>query len=284
MKKILSALIISLNAVLLSACSQGAFFAANLPQYFSDVTIKQNVAFGDKPIEKLDIYIPEKADDRAKPVVVFLHGGRWADGTKEDYRFVGLKMAKYGYITVIPDYSKYPDVKFPVFVEDSAKALAWTHDHISEYGGDTSKIYLLGHSSGAHIAGLVAANPEYLGAFEKDRNIIAGFAGLAGPYAFVPEEEDLKDMFGPPERYPEMRTNTFIDGKQPPMLLMHGNDDDLVSTQNAYKVQKAAAEKGGEVIVKTYDGYDHTDLMRDFTWIGSEKSPVIQDILTFLKK
>lgn len=98
----------------------------------------------------------------------------------------------------LADYRKYPDVKFPAFVEDVASAVAWVHDNIEGYNGDTDRLFLSGHSSGAHMAALVATDAQYLATHDLERAIIAGFAGLSGPYAFVPEAADLKDMFGPP--------------------------------------------------------------------------------------
>ena len=282
MKKKITTFVLGLGSLVLSACTQGVFFAANLPQYASDIQVVESIAYGDQPIQRLDIYIPDMQADNY-PVVVFLHGGRWTDGNKDQYRFMGLKMAENGYVTVIPDYSKYPDVKFPAFVEDAAKAVAWTHDNIMDYQGNTDQMYLFGHSSGAHMGGLIAADETYLTANGKTRDIIRGFAGLAGPYAFTPEDKDLKDIFGPPEKYPQMRTSNFIDGNQPPMLLIHGQDDDLVSTQNAYAVKREIDAKGGEIIVREYDGYDHTDLVKDFTWIGPDDSVIVRDVLSFFK-
>ena len=145
-------------------------------------------------------------------VVVFFYGGRWTYGAKEDYRFVAATFVKEGFVVVIPDYRKYPQVRFPVFVEDGAKALAWVSDHIVEWHGNPARIHVVGHSAGAHIGTLLTADARYLAEEGKDRSLtIHDFAGLAGPYAFTPDEPDLEDMFGPPQNYPIMQVTTFID-------------------------------------------------------------------------
>src|SRR5262249_25592652 len=154
------------------------------------------------------------------------------------YRFAGDAFARHGYIAVIPDYRKYPRVRFPAFVEDSAKALAWVYSHIADYGGDRDRIFVAGHSAGAHICAPLTADPHYLAHEGQDRStVIRGFAGLAGPYAFTPSEPDLEDMFGPPERYPAMQVTTFIDGTQPPMLLLYGGSDTTVRRYNLDRLE-----------------------------------------------
>jgi len=181
----------------------------------------------------------------------------------------------------LADYRKYPDVKFPAFVEDAAAALAWVHNNVADYHGDTARLYLSGHSSGAHMAALVAADKQYLAAHDLNRDIIAGFAGLSGPYAFKPEAEDLKDMFGPPERYPLMRAPNFVDGDQPPMLLLHGLDDETVVLKNAEKLRDAIEREGGQVTLKTYEDIDHVETVGSLMWFWSYKAPVKQDMLDF---
>ena len=268
-------------AFLTAGCAKVGLFAANLPTSFNDIKVERDIAYGSDPAQKLDIYIPELQN---QGVVVFFYGGRWRSGAKEDYSFVGSALAEKGFVTVIPDYRKYPDVKFPVFVQDGAKAVAWTIDNISSYGGNASKLHISGHSSGAHIGALVSVNPEYLRAEGKDRSMIRDFVGLSGPYAFIPDEDDLKDMFGPPERYPLMQVSTFIDGTQPPMLLLYGAKDTLVHMINIDRVKNAVDEEGGDLQVKIYSELDHVWMIGSLAWFGKNKSTVLQDMLDYMTK
>lgn len=279
----LIALISVLGAVLLSACSSASFFVANAPVAFADVKQYSDIAYGNEKQQKLDIYAPETIEASA-PVLVFFYGGRWTFGNKEQYAFAALPFVKKGYIVVIPDYAKYPDVKFPAFVDDGAKAVSWVYDNISSYKGDRSKLYLSGHSSGAHIASLIAVDPEYLKAYGKDRSIVSAFAGLAGPYDFIPEDPDLQDMFGPPENYKNMQVPTFVDGKQPPMFLLHGADDKDVILRNLNRLRDKIAEKGGVVETKIYDGIDHKEIVGALSWVWDDKAPVADDMGAFFKQ
>ncbi len=275
----------TITAFALSACSQLSFAVVNAPAHLDDIKIVRSVPYGDGPQRNLDLYIPDAQDGAALPVVVFIHGGRWTEGNTGLYKFVGSRMAKAGYLVVIPNYRKYPDVKFPDMMEDPAKAVAWVADHIGEYGGDEDSIQLMGHSSGAHMGALLAADARYLAAQGKDTSIIKSFVGLAGPYHFTPDEEDLIDMFGPPSKFPQMQLGTFIDADDPPMLLLWGEKDDLVGIINIENTLDAAQAKGFKprITAKTYPSLDHTGIMSAFTWVFEKKSTVVSDVLAFLE-
>lgn len=277
------ALIMSLSTFILSACTSAKFFAVNLPVKLGKTQIEKDIAYGDRPWQKLDIYKPEDLTPNAS-VIVFFYGGRWTFGTKEQYAFAADRFVQHGYIVVVPDYSKYPDVKFPTFVEDGARAMAWTADHISKYGGDPKNIFVAGHSSGAHIGALVTTDPQYLNAYNKSRNTINAFAGLAGPYDFIPEEDDLKDMFGPQSNYPNMQVSTFIDSKQSPLFLLYGDKDTTVHIRNIEMVKNAVDTRGGVLDIKEYKDADHTRMVAALSWVYNDRYTIDEDIDAFFKK
>lgn len=285
MKKIKNVFLI-LTGLVTAACSSAGLTAINAPAAFKPGNVIEDVAYGNHPDFRLDIYVPEAADKTKQdfPVVVFFHGGRWTDGDKSKYAFVGKKLNEYGFMTVIPDYRKYPEVKFPKFIDDTAAAIAYTHDYISEYGGNPDRIYVMGHSSGAHMAALVLADKKYLKVHGKKPTAIKGFAGLAGPYDFAPEAEDTKDMFGPPENYKNMQVTNFTNGDEPPMLLMHGTDDDLVDIANLEKLEAGISKNGGPAQVKVLDGINHTDLVRDFSWFDVKDIDIPKAVTDFFNQ
>jgi acetyl esterase/lipase len=266
----------------ITACSPLAFSLANVPAHFEKMTVARDQAYGPAPSHLLDIYIPAAAVNQPREVIVFFYGGRWTDGTKGDYRFVGATFASRGYVVVIPDYRKYPDVRFPTFVEDGARAVAWVHDHIADSHGDPSRIHIVGHSAGAHIGALLAADPHYLADIGKDRSaVIRDFVGLAGPYAFTPKDPDLQDMFGPPANYPNMQATTFIDGAQPPMLLLYGEADTRVTPHNLEKLLQRITEQGGCVRAITYPDVGHSGLLAALSWLNPGSVPVVDDMTRF---
>ncbi|MCP9456521.1 MAG: alpha/beta hydrolase, partial [Nitrospira sp.] len=142
----------------LTACSSAAFTLANLPTHFEEITVVRDRVYGPNSSHLLDIDMSVQKPSQPREVIVFFYDGRWTEGTQNDYRFVGATFAGRGYLVVIPDYRKNPDVRFPTFVEDAARAAAWVHDHIAEWHGDPHRIHVVGHSAGAHIGALFAAD------------------------------------------------------------------------------------------------------------------------------
>jgi acetyl esterase/lipase len=278
--KILSAL----SVLFLSACTQVGIGVANIPAKFSDIEIKKDIAYGDHELQKLDLYIPPQAKKIPLPVIVFFYGGRWTDGSKNMYAFVGKAFTDNGFIVAIADYQKYPKVKFPVFVNDGAKAIAWVHSNIKNYGGNPDQMFVSGHSSGAHIAALVTVDERYLTAEGKNTDIIKAFSGLAGPYDFVPQADDLKDMFGPPENYPQVMPTTFIDGNEPPIQLLWGAKDEAVWERNLKLMKEKIIEKNGKVETKIYPDLDHVGIVSSLTWFLRGKAPVLDDMNKFFQE
>ena len=279
----MKSLFIAMGSLLLSACTTLGLEVANIPAKWSHNTIVKNIAFGDDPLQKLDVYVPAKQKDTSKPVIVFFYGGRWESGSKDMYAFIGNKLANQGFVTVIADYRKYPQVRFPVFVQDGAKALAWVDEHIQAYGGDPHRIFVAGHSAGAHIGALLTADERYLNAVGKDRSLIKAFVGLAGPYDFVPQADDLKKMFAPPERYSQMQVTTFIDGSEPPMLLLWGSDDEEVARSNLDALVATCHQKGVPVESKIYPGVGHVDILANQIWFYPGSATALQDMTQFFR-
>ncbi|MVN76534.1 alpha/beta fold hydrolase [Hymenobacter sp. HMF4947] len=112
---------------------------------------------------RLDIYQPKKAA-APRPVVLFIHGGSWNSGSKDNllYRAIGRRLAKQGFVGVVISYRLSPQALVPAQADDCARALAWTVAHIKEYGGDPARIVLMGHSAGGGLAALLATGSDTL--------------------------------------------------------------------------------------------------------------------------
>ncbi len=274
---------VSMIASIVSGCANFGFLVANSPLALFEGDVAKNISYGDEPWEKLDIYTPPGMIQADRPVIVFFYGGRWTTGKRENYAFVGNALAAQGFVTVIPDYRKYPQVRFPAFVEDGAKAVNWVHENIEEFNGRPDKLFLAGHSSGAHIAALLVSDERYLENEGSALDSIRGFIGLAGPYDFIPEAEDLKEIFGPPSNYPQMQVTTFIEGTEPPMLLLHGDADQTVEQFNLDRLALKIDEMGGETQQIIYEGVNHIEIVGAFSWFWRKKASVIQDIADFVK-
>lgn len=273
-------LTIPLLTFFLSGCQSAAFLVANMGNDPTTYSLEKDMAFGESAHQKLDLY--RVADAReVKGTLVFFYGGSWTSGSKDDYGFVASRFAKEGYNVVIPDYVKYPQSRYPAFVEDAALATAWLSRQAELVSGP---VHLMGHSAGAHIGVMLVSDERFLKAVGLTPSFYKSFVGLAGPYDFVPKAERYKKIFGPPSRYPLMQASTFIDGDEPRMLLLYGAKDNLVAPSNVEKLSLAIKQKDGTVDVKKYDGLGHMTLVGALSESVPIKSTVAEDAITFMEQ
>ena len=140
------------------------------------VTEKLDLAYGDHPAQRLDVYQPSGV--KGAPIMVYVHGGGWRRGDK---RGVGAKVSFFcgrGSVYVSVNYRLLPEGRHPVNVNDVARALAWVHDHAADYGGNPDQLFLMGHSAGAHLVALVATNEKPLQQAGKTLAILKGVIPL----------------------------------------------------------------------------------------------------------
>lgn len=266
----------------LTACASRSLLHALVPD--DGYRVHHNQGYGELPRQAVDVYAPEPQIDGA-PVVVFFYGGRWSGGDRDFYRFVGQALVSRGFVAVIADYRLYPAVKFPAFVEDGASAVRWAREHAREYGGDPDKLFVMGHSAGAHTAAMLALDPQYLKAVGGSRDWLAGMIGLSGPYDFLPlTDDDLKDMFGPPDRYPLSQPINYVDGSNPPMLLLHGRTDTTVRLKNSVNLAAKIREQGGPVETKIYPVMGHVRMVAGLAAPLRFTSPVLDDVSDFIHR
>ena len=268
---------------MLSACTALSFGLANAPSWFSRVQRTRDVAFGADARQRLDIYRPPASVGAARPVIVFWYGGSWDNGSKKDYRFVGVALARLGYVTVLPDYRLYPQVRFPLFLDDGAQAVAWVQRHAADYGGDPSRIILMGHSAGAHMAAMLALNQRYLEQAGADPARIVGLIGLSGPYGLTPNTPTLNDIFRAPFTPHDWQVLPYVFAQAPPALLMHGRADKLVRVANTEALAAALRAQGVPVESRIYEARGHIDMLAALSLPGRLRAPVLQDIAQFLR-
>jgi acetyl esterase/lipase len=280
----LQQLLVAIACVLTVGCTRVAFGIVN---FNVDRAAIASVKFDPAHGLSLDVHRPEATQAatciegcRKRPVVVFFHGGSWQSGTRQDYRFVAQSLAKQGVLVIVPDYRKSPQVAFPEFIEDAARAVAWTKLHAADYGGDTSRIFLVGHSAGAHIAAMLGTDGRFLRAVGMQPRDLAGIVGLAGPYDFLPlTDPALKTAFGPESQWPLSQPVNFVDGDEPPFLLLQGTTDTTVRPFNAEHLASKLRALHEPVEVRMIDGAGHYALLLGLL---RDASPVRHDVLGYI--
>ncbi len=279
-RRLLHALSWLVIAILPAGCSGLGILDALTPS--GAYTATTDIAYGALPRQRLDVYRPQGSGPH--PVIVFFYGGGWESGERGPYRFVAESLTRHGYVVVIPDYRVYPEARFPTFIGDAAQAVRWARDNAGRFGGDPSRLFLMGHSAGAHIAAMVALDARYLAKVGMERRALKGFIGLAGPYDFLPlTSERFKTILAAPDMA-QTQPITFADEGAPPMLLLHGLDDTTVLPRNSVNLAARLRENGSAVDTRYYLNLAHVGILLGLSSLLAGDRPVLADILAFLQQ
>ncbi len=258
----------------LTGCSPAALLNTTVPR--KGYTLEADILYGSNPRQKLDFYRPDTPRPDGK-AVIFFYGGSWDSGSKSDYLFVAQALAARGIATIVADYRLYPEVRFPAFIDDGALAVRWAADKVG-----TDKLFLMGHSAGAHIALMLAVNTPYLAAAGVERMKLRGVIGLSGPYDFLPlTSRKLQEIFGGPSR-PETQPITFAKAPLPPALFIHGTADTIVKPFNSERLAAAWRAAGAPVELKLYPDVDHIDVVGAFADLLRARAPTLADVTAYI--
>jgi acetyl esterase/lipase len=244
---------------------------------------RTSFAYADGARRSLDVYRPLAA--RAAPVIVFFYGGNWRHGQKDMYLFVAASLAARGYVTIVPDYQVYPPARFPVFLEDGAQAVRWAARNAARFGGDPKKLFLMGHSAGAHIAAMLTLDGQWLREVGLDsRREIAGLIGVAGPYDFLPlRDPALQTIFAVPD-LARTQPISFVTGGEPPALLVTGAADQTVSPGNTARLAAKLRAAGATATEIVYPRIGHTAIIGAFAPVLRFLAPVLADVDSFVAR
>ncbi|MDJ0643104.1 MAG: alpha/beta hydrolase [Erythrobacter sp.] len=248
----------------------------------SGAVVRANVATGEHPEQKVVVWGPEQRDPSAEPlpVLLFFHGGGWHSGDPVDYGFIGRSFVPEGFIVALAGYRLYPDAVYPSMLEDTARAIAWTREEIAQYGGDPDRITVAGHSAGAYNVVQTALERQWLGRHGLSPDHIAGVVGLSGPYDFYPfNREPSKNSFGQAQDPEATQPVNHIRADAPPMLLIHGEEDEIVTPRHTRELAKRLEDVGGRITKYVYAEMAHNDPIISLAapWRSSSD---IDDIIT----
>lgn len=242
--------------------------------------LTRDIPFGPDPRQRLDIYLPRGGAPRS-PVVFFIYGGSWSSGAKSTYGFAGEAFASRGYVTVLADYRLVPEVRFPAFIDDGARALAYVRTHVARYGGDPGRLFLAGHSAGAYNAMMLALDPRYLARAGVPRATVKAAAGLSGPYDFLPLEGPVTQAaFGAARNLAETQPVSFARRGAPRIFLGTGTADTTVLPRNTDALAARLETAGVPVTLRRYDGVGHAGTILALAPL-MRWTPVLDDVTAF---
>jgi acetyl esterase/lipase len=239
------------------------------------------IAYGQGPRRMLDVYRPVVSERAA--VVVFFYGGSWQSGEREFYRFVGASLATRGIVAVIPDYTVFPDARYPTFLEDAAQAIRFVRDNVDSWGGDPRRLVVMGHSAGAYIGAMLAFHRRWLDRVGLDAGRdLAGMVGLAGPYDFLPIVDPvLQTIFGGPDRI-DTQPIRHVTADAPPVLLIAPRRDRVVSAGNTKRLAAQIRAFGSNVDERIYPLVGHLSVLGALARPLRFLAPVLNDVTAFV--
>ncbi|MCC6858745.1 MAG: alpha/beta hydrolase [Bryobacterales bacterium] len=257
----------------------GLACAAALAQ--TPLRVERDIAYAEPRNERqlLDVYAPQKGSSLA--VVVWVHGGGWMRGSKNEMGHKPAAFAEKGFVFVPVNYRFIPNVTMDTIVRDVAKSVGWVHANIARYGGDPRRIFLMGHSAGAQLAALLCTDSRYLEAEGVPRAGIVGCVPVDGDTYDVPlqvatataRRKSLKQpppKWGHPEKFGNLERQRALSAVNhvapnrgiPPFLLLHvaGHTD---TTAQAYRLWAALDQAGIPARLFGAEGTDHVKLDGD---------------------
>ncbi|NNE90494.1 MAG: alpha/beta hydrolase [Verrucomicrobiales bacterium] len=253
---------------------------------FAAAQKKQTFAYADGgERQNLDVY-GQKADAKA-PVLIFVHGGGWTLGRKDQYGYLGKTFQNKGCVVVAINYRLHPQVVFPAYPKDAAAAVKWVVENITEHGGDPSNLYLMGHSAGAHSVALLGIDPSYLEEVGVERPAIKAVIPISGPLTMEPSKvRPIRPIFGEVEDdlvVPARRITSETVKEAPPFLLLHGNRDPLVGVDQSADFEKQLTEAGGRAKGIYYEKHDHITIIGAFAERWETQGKVIGPVIDLIE-
>ena len=239
--------------------------------------VAAGLAYGPHARQRLDVYRPKQAGADL-PLVVFLYGGAWNSGDRRDYSFVGRSLAARGHVVMVPDYRVLPEVEYPEFLLDCARAVRWASSHAREFGARASRLVLAGHSAGAYNAAMLGLDPRY-GVSSDIRAVV----GLSGPYDFYPFDIDVSQRtFGAVADPLTTQPINYVSEQAPPMFLPSADGDKLVYPRNTTALAARLRERGVAVVEKHFAGGGHPTTLLELGSVLSGKTELVADMSAFI--
>lgn len=254
-----------------------------VPQDQNAELVASVVPYGADPNQTLYVYKPEHAAPNL-PILIFVHGGSWQEGNAADYGFVGRAFAANGFVTFVINYRKHPKHPFPAFVQDVATSIKWVKLNAAHFGSDVEKIFLVGHSAGAHDVALAVIDQRYLEDVGLKSSDIKGVATLAGPFDFLPLDSKITlEVFSKISDLESTQPINYVRKDAPPFLILHGTADTTVYPKNAKSLYRHLTDVGAPAKLKEYQGVSHVGILLDLAKPLRGNAPVLDDVVKFFK-
>ena len=215
------------------------------------------------------------------PLVMFVHGGSWTGGHKDRYKWMGRMLANNGYACAVINTQLFPFAKPDVMVQDCGHALGFLHQNASKYGFDGNQLFVMGHSSGAHLSCWLALDDAQLKAAGVPRKALRGAVLLSGVYDIRSRHIALDAVFGTDSEFRERATPLLhADKNDAPVFLAWAQKDLPGLALCARMLRDRLVQAEVPVAAHEYPDCNHADYI--FT-LAKHEDRVMKDVLQFLR-
>lgn len=241
----------------------------------------RDIAFGDHPLQRLDVFYSAPDIGAGKPILIFVHGGGFTNGDKHrpgdfTYDNVMIWAVENGFVGVNTNYRLAPEFTYPSATQDLASAIAWTRDHAAEYGGDPNQVFIWGHSAGASLVGTYIGHPEFHVA--EGSGLTAAVLGAGSAY----EVNETSAYFADASKLDEMESLTGIVASDVPLFVYRAEYDppEIFEANGRLNEALCAANKCPDVFLTNAS---HNHMTQVYT-VNTTDTDISDRILTFLRE
>jgi arylformamidase len=236
-------------------------YATNSEAVRARLGTPRRFAYGPTPAEGLDVYTTQRAN---APVNVFIHGGAWRVGAARDYAFPAELFVQAGAHFVVPDFAPVQELggDLMAMAGQVRRAVAWVHRNAKTFGGDPGRIYVSGHSSGAHLAGVVLIT-DWRKDFDLPPDTVKGGLCCSGMFDLKPVRLSARSRYVKftDEMEDALSAQRHLDRLNTPLILAHGTFETPEFQRQSRDFAAAAKAAGKPVQLLVAQGYNHFEII-----------------------
>ena len=230
----------------------------------SRLGLPQRVAYGPTEVEKLDIY---KTRQQNAPVVIYIHGGAWRNGTAKDFAFPAEMFMNAGAHFVVPDFVQVQDAGGSLLpmIEQVRRAVTWVYKNAASFGGDAERTFITGHSSGAHLAGVTLVT-DWVNDYGLPPDVIKGGLLVSGMYDLKPVRRSKRSEYVKftDEIEEKLSSQRHLDKLMAPVIIAYGTQETPEFQRQSREFAAAVKAAGKPVELIVGEGFNHFEMQETF--------------------
>ena len=225
-----------------------------------------NVAYGPSRHELLDVF---KSSRAGSPTVVFLHGGAWKGGHKDEVSFIAEPYVDAGANVVAVNFALVPEVRLEEQVRQARAAIAWTYRNAKSFGGDTEQVFVMGHSSGGHLTGMAMVTDW--SEFGLPADVLKGGAPFSGMFDLEPVQLSWRNTYLKMSRDEALRLSSIrrIPDRPMPLVIGYGSGELAEFRRQSQEFAVAWRARGYPCAEMELPGLNHFEVQQQMARPGT---------------